>query len=46
MSIEAADKQFGDYVRKNIEGAGADERRKLYRDTAIKTYRLDSNPGR
>ena len=24
MSIEAADKQFADYVRKNIQGAGAD----------------------
>lgn len=24
MNIEAAEKQFGDYVRKNIEGAGAD----------------------
>jgi len=24
-----------------IEGTSADEKRKLYRDTAIKTYRLD-----
>jgi L-fuconolactonase len=24
-----------------VEGASADEKRKLYRDTAIRTYRLD-----
>jgi L-fuconolactonase len=41
MELAGTYPQWIDVVHWVIEGASVDEKRKLYRDTAIKTYRLD-----
>jgi L-fuconolactonase len=45
MELAGTYPQWIEVVDWVIQGASADEKRKLYRDTAIKTYRLDLNPG-